>query len=129
MWIIKGDLHQDERGIVRFVNDFDMTKVKRMYCIKPKLGVIRAWQGHKKETKWFYAAKGSFMVKTVNMVNFDKKEYPLNDGESNILEIQGGHYNGFEALEEGSMLMVFSDFGLEDSIKDDSRESLDKIKW
>lgn len=129
MWIIKGDLHQDERGIVRFVNDFDMTKVKRMYCIEPKLGVIRAWQGHKKETKWFYAAKGSFMVKTVNMVNFDKKEYPLNDGESNILEIQGGHYNGFEALEEGSMLMVFSDFGLEDSIKDDSRESLDKIKW
>ena len=57
---IIGDFHKDERGTVRFVNDFDMSQVVRMYCIEPKLGVIRAWQGQKVETKWFYAAKGSF---------------------------------------------------------------------
>lgn len=111
------------------MNDFNMSRVVRTYCIEPKLGVIRAWQGHKKETKWFYAAKGSFLVKMVDMDSLGKKEYMLKDTESIVLEISGGHYNGFEALEEGSVLMVFSDVGLEESKRDDFRESLDKIKW
>ncbi|MCC5917070.1 MAG: WxcM-like domain-containing protein [Cryomorphaceae bacterium] len=129
MKVIEGNLHSDERGVVRFVNDFDMTQVKRMYCIEPKMGVIRAWQGHKKETKWFYAAKGSFLVKTIEMSSLVKNDYLLNDTESNVIEIPGGHYNGFEALEEGSVLMVFSDFGLEESKEDDFRESLENIQW
>jgi dTDP-4-dehydrorhamnose 3,5-epimerase-like enzyme len=127
--IINGNTHTDFRGTVRFVNDFDMTQVVRMYCIEPKLGVIRAWQGHKKETKWFYVAKGSFLVKTVEMSSFERKEYLLKDTESKVLEIPGGYYNGFEALEEGSVLMVFSDFGLEESKGDDFRESLDNVIW
>jgi len=127
--VIKGNLHSDERGVVRFVNDFDMKRVVRMYCIEPKKGVIRAWQGHQKETKWFYAAKGSFLVKTVEMKTFVKKEYLFSSSESKVLEIPGGHYNGFEALEEGSVLMVFSDFGLEESKGDDFRESLENIAW
>lgn len=127
--VVEGNIHKDERGMVRFVNDFDMTKVVRMYCIEPKLGVIRAWQGHKIETKWFYVAKGSFIVKTINMNTLEKKDYHLKDTESKVLEIKGGHYNGFEALEEGSVLMVFSDFGLEQSKGDDFRESLEKINW
>lgn len=106
-----------------------MTQVVRMYCIEPNLGVIRAWQGHKKETKWFYAAKGSFLVKSMKMDTLEKKEYHLKDTESKVLEISSGHYNGFEALEEGSVLMVFSDFGLEESKEDDFRESLDNVIW
>lgn len=129
MGLIKGDLFEDERGVVRFVNDFDMSRVVRMYCIEPKLGVIRAWQGHRKETKWFYAAKGSFLVKTVEMDRLEKKEYLLNDSESKVLEIPGGYYNGFEGLEVGSVLMVFSDLGLEESKGDDFRESVEVIKW
>ena len=129
MSLIEGNLQKDERGVVRFVNDFDMSEVVRMYCIEPKLGVIRAWQGHKKETKWFYAAKGSFLVKTLDMTTLTKNEYHLKYTESKVLEISGGHYNGFEALEEGAVLMVFSDFGLEDSKVDDFRESLDNINW
>jgi dTDP-4-dehydrorhamnose 3,5-epimerase len=100
-----------------------------MYCIEPKLGVIRAWQGHKKETKWFFAAKGSFLVKTVEMETRFKKEYTLTDTESKVLEIPGGNYNGFEALEEGSVLMVFSDFNLEASKADDFRESQENLIW
>lgn len=129
MRVIEGNLHRDERGVVRFVNDFDMSRVVRMYCIEPKLGVIRAWQGHQKETKWFYAAKGSFLVKTVEMDSLERKEYFLNDTESKVLEIPGGHYNGFEALEEGAVLMVFSDIDLDSSKEDDFRESLGNIKW
>lgn len=127
--LITGNTHTDSRGTVRFVNDFDMSQVVRMYCIEPKLGVIRAWQGHKKETKWFYAAKGSFLVKTIDMDILEKKDYYLKDTESKVLKIPGGHYNGFEALEEGSVLMVFSDFGLEDSKGDDYRESVDNLYW
>lgn len=129
MKVVKGNLHRDERGIVRFVNGFNMSQVVRLYCIQPNLGVIRAWQGHKKETKWFYVAKGSFLVKTIKMNTLEKKEYHLNDTESKVLEISGGHYNGFVALEEGSILMVFSDFGLEESKADDFREDLSIINW
>ena len=127
--LINGNTYTDSRGTVRFVNEFDMSRIVRMYCIEPKLGVVRAWQGHQKETKWFYAAKGSFLVKTIAMDTLEKKEYFLKDSESMVLEIPGGHYNGFEALQEGSVLMVFSDFGLEESMGDDFRESLESIKW
>jgi dTDP-4-dehydrorhamnose 3,5-epimerase-like enzyme len=114
---------------MRFVNDFDMSRVVRMYCIEPKLLVVRAWQGHKKETKWFYVANGRFLVKTSNMESQEVLVYKMASEESQVLQIPGGNYNGFEALEEGSVLMVFSDFGLEESKRDDCKQSLENIKW
>jgi dTDP-4-dehydrorhamnose 3,5-epimerase-like enzyme len=129
MTLIEGSLHKDDRGIVRFVNDFDMKNVVRMYCIEPKLGVIRAWQGHKNETKWFYVAKGSFVVKVVNMKTNLLNQFILKDLESNVLEISGGNYNGFEALEDGSVLMVFSNYTLKKSKEDDFRLSLEEKAW
>jgi dTDP-4-dehydrorhamnose 3,5-epimerase-like enzyme len=129
MFLIKGNLHKDNRGIVRFVNDFDMKNVVRMYCIEPQLGIIRAWQGHKKETKWFFAAKGSFVVKVVDMKTNFLNKFILTDLESNIVEIPGGNYNGFEALEEGSVLMVYSNFTTIQSKEDDFRLSLDELDW
>jgi len=127
--LIDGNIHSDDRGGVRFVNNFDMKRVVRMYCIEPELGVVRAWQGHKKETKWFFVAKGSFMVKVVDMNTRLFNQYVLTSLESQVLEIPGGNYNGFEALEEGSVLMVFSDFGLEKSKQDDFRISLEEMAW
>lgn len=128
--IIEGDIHIDKRGKVRFVNDFNMSKVVRMYSIEPKLNLIRAWQGHQRETKWFYVAKGSFIIQTVEIDQPEQRRLlTMNDRESRILEIPGGHYNGFKALEGGSVLMVFSDFKLEQSRDDDHRETLDSIDW
>jgi dTDP-4-dehydrorhamnose 3,5-epimerase len=127
--LIEGNIHNDDRGIVKFVNDFDMSTIIRMYCIEPKMGVVRAWQGHKVERKWFYAAKGRFLVKTVEMDSLNKEVFELTSLESKILEIGGGYFNGFEALEEGSVLMVFSDFSLEESKNDDFRETLENINW
>ncbi len=124
-----GNKHIDERGIVRFVNDFDMSNVLRMYCIEPKIGVIRAWQGHKVERKWFYVVKGRFLVKTLQMETLNKVDFELTSTESKVLEIGGGYFNGFEALEEGSVLMVFSDFSMEDSKNDDYRETIENINW
>jgi dTDP-4-dehydrorhamnose 3,5-epimerase-like enzyme len=127
--LIEGNVFGDNRGIVRFVNDFDMSAVVRMYCIEPNLGVVRAWQGHKLERKWFYAAKGSFVVKVINMNTRLLNQFILTDLESKVLEIPGGSYNGFEALEEGSVLMVFSDFTLEESKGDDFRLGLEEMRW
>ncbi len=129
MGLIEGNIHFDERGNVRFVNDFDMSAVVRMYCIEPNLGVVRAWQGHKIERKWFYAVKGRFLVKTVEMDSLNKVVFELTSTESKVLQIEGGYFNGFEALEEGSVLMVFSDFSVEDSINDDYRETIENINW
>ncbi len=59
MKIIEGSSFQDNRGFIRLINDFDLEKVRCMYLIKPEVNVIRAWQGHKKESKWFYVLSGS----------------------------------------------------------------------
>lgn len=127
--MIEGNINRDERGVVRFVNEFDMSRVVRMYCIEPKLGVVRAWQGHKKETKWFYVAKGCFVVKVIDINTRLMNKYVLTELESQVLEIPGGNYNGFEALEECSVLMVFSDFGLEESKEDDFRLGVEELPF
>jgi dTDP-4-dehydrorhamnose 3,5-epimerase len=50
--IIKGGSYSDNRGEIRFVNDFQFDDVKRFYFIKhPDKSVIRAWQGHQFEKK------------------------------------------------------------------------------
>lgn len=129
MKIIHGNIFSDNRGILKFVNEFDMTRIVRMYTIEPKLAVVRAWQGHKVETKWFYAAKGRFLVKTMHMVTKEINQYLLNSNESKILEINGGYFNGFQSLDEGSILIVYSDFDLQQSMKDDFRLNLDEYSW
>jgi dTDP-4-dehydrorhamnose 3,5-epimerase len=128
--LIKGNIHTDSRGTVRFVNDFDMTSVVRMYCIEPEVGTIRAWQGHKIESKWFYVAKGCFTVKTIQIENTELlTEFRMKEQDSQVLHIPGGFYNGFEANEKGSILMVFSDVDLEISKADDHRKTLNDIPW
>lgn len=128
--IITGNVHSDIRGTVRFVNDFDMTNIVRMYSIKPEVDIIRAWQGHKKESKWFFAARGRFLIKTVVMDGQDSiEEFILSAVESQVLHIPGGNFNGFQALEDGSVLMVFSNFDLEASKADDIRENFESFPW
>ena len=89
MGVIEGKIHRDERGVVRFVNGFNMGRVVRMYSIEPKLSIVSAWQGHKKETKWFYAATGSFVVKVADMNTRLLNQYVLSSLESQVLEIPG----------------------------------------
>jgi hypothetical protein len=53
MELIKGKRFVDDRGIIRFNNEFDMTAVKRMYLIEPTPNRIRTWQGNQIENKRF----------------------------------------------------------------------------
>lgn len=133
--IITGKQHIDVRGILNFFNDFDMNLVKRMYTIEhPDINIVRAWQGHKIETKWFLVLTGAFkivLVKPNNWVlpdaNADYQEYILHSNISQILKIPGGHASGFKAIEPGSKLMIFSDLDTEESLDDDYR--FDKKLW
>jgi len=136
--IIKGGSFSDERGTMRFVNDFRFNEVKRFYFIRhPDTKVIRAWQGHKSEKKYFYPISGSFVIAWVKIDDFENPaddlipEYHIlsaNNGE--ILSIPKGYANGLKALEPDSEIMIFSDTSLEDSVKENIRYPADKwIDW
>ena len=122
MQLIKGGAHTDERGKLEFINDFDLTPVKRFYKTTHfDTEIIRAWQIHKIETKWFHCIKGSFEVRVVNLETKEVIKYILTDKEPTVLHIPKGNANGFRALEENSTLMIFSDLTLEEAKKDNKR--------
>ena len=66
--LIDGGLAVDDRGTVRFVNDFDFNGVKRFYQVENhQKGFIRAWHGHKKESKYVYVSSGTALVGVVDL--------------------------------------------------------------
>jgi dTDP-4-dehydrorhamnose 3,5-epimerase-like enzyme len=133
--LIKGGRHTDDRGTLSFFNDFDMAPVKRFYVIEhPDTTIVRAWQGHKIEQKWFYVITGSFKINVVKPANWERpseniivKEFILGSDTNQVLHIPGGYANGFKALEAHSKLIVFSDLSTADAGKDDFR--FDKSLW
>ena len=71
--LIKGSYHLDSRGILTFNNDFDFKNIKRSYLVSNKnCDIIRAWHGHKFESKYFLVVKGAFHISTVKISNFKK---------------------------------------------------------
>lgn len=129
MQLFKGGQFTDHRGTIRHVNEFDFTGVKRFYTIYHKdTETIRAWQGHKVESKYFYVIKGSFRVNWIKIDNWQNpsmntipKSIVLSEKESQLIKIERGYANGFKALEPDSIIMVFSDKSLEQSLADSYR--------
>lgn len=130
---IQGGIAKDHRGQIRFVNDFDMSKVKRFYIIKnTDLELIRGWRAHRIEQRWFYVLSGSFKIDIVEIDNWEKTSNDLavkteivNGTDNKVLHLSSGYGTAFQALEEGSELLVFSDFGIENAPKDDYTYPLD----
>jgi dTDP-4-dehydrorhamnose 3,5-epimerase len=107
-----------------------MTAVKRMYLIEPTPNLIRAWQGHQIENKWFSIVSGRFEVQVVRMTDLTvKKSFILSEDQDEVIKIGPGFYNGFKALELKSILMVYSDKCLNESLNDDYRLSLEQLAW
>lgn len=132
--LIQGASFHDDRGGLNFFNEFDMSKIVRLYEISPNdTNTIRGWQGHKAEKKWFYCNSGSFIVNIIQVDNFDSpseeliaKRFVLESLKPAVLEISGGYATGFKAKEVDSKLLVFSNFSLEASKEDDFRYDVDK---
>ncbi|MGB7392771.1 MAG: hypothetical protein WA913_00110 [Pricia sp.] len=133
---IEGSSFSDERGKLHFFNIFDMREIVRFYAIEPsETRTIRAWQGHKDEKKWFYCNAGSFIVHLVHLETTNNpngkiasEKFLLQATHPTVLKIPGGYANGFRALEKGSKMMVFSNFTLKESKKDDIRYPIEKWK-
>lgn len=127
--VIRGGIYSDYRGSLRFVNDFVMTDVVRFYAIRHlTTDFVRAWQGHKKEKKFFYPLSGSFIIAWVKPDNFENPSKKLKASckilskeASEILFIPEGYANGIKALEPDSEIMVFSTLSLGESKNDDYR--------
>nr|WP_299172557.1 WxcM-like domain-containing protein [uncultured Allomuricauda sp.] len=130
--VIKGASFQDERGSMRFVNDFDMKAVVRFYEIMPEnTHLIRGWQAHKEEKKWFYCLQGSFIINLVKIDAFDNpsaslKAVPhhISGDEPEVLYVPSGYATAIKAMEIGARMQVFSNFNLEASKNDDFRYPL-----
>ncbi len=127
--IIKGGLAVDDRGEVGFVNDFQFTGVKRFYTLRNhSKGFVRAWHGHRKETKYFTAVTGTFLVCLVKIDDWENpspnlavERYLLSAKQPAVLAIPAGYANGTMALTEDAVLMVFSSNALQESLQDDIR--------
>ena len=126
--VFQGGRFEDERGILRFNNNFNAEEVKRIYFIQNhSLDFARAWQGHKIEKRWFSAVSGKFIIKVIAITNWEQPEkdsktlsFEIDAAQSDILFVPSGYVSSIQAVEENSKLMVMSDYGLGE-IKDDYR--------
>lgn len=133
--LIKGNYHQDQRGVVRYNNDFDTSSCKRIYIIEnSSVTIFRAWQGHRVEQRWFSAIQGSFLIQLIAVDNWEtpsihlpKLEYTLSATTLDILHIPAGYISSIQALEENSKLVVMADYQLGE-IDDEFRYPFDYFK-
>ena len=131
--LIQGDICRDARGTIGFCNDFDMSRVKRMYYISPSSEkIIRGWQAHQKEEKWFLCALGQFEIQLIKLDSFVQpssalpvRYYKLRSDIFQVLHVPGGYASAIRTNSENAKLLVYSNFTLEESLSDDFRFTLD----
>ena len=124
---MNGGIAVDDRGEVRFINEFNFKNVKRFYHVSNhRRGFIRAWHGHKKEGKYVYVSSGSALIGVVNMKTNEISKFVLSSKSPKILWIPPGNYNGFKSLEENTSILFFSTSTLDESLDDDIRKEFDE---
>ena len=132
---IKGSSYTDTRGTISFTTDFKLPDINRFYTIEhSSVDIVRAWQGHEIETKFFSIIRGKFIIAWVKIDDFDNPSDKLNAefkvlGSSSlgVLHIPPGYANGLRALEKNSIIAVFSDFDVEKSIE--AKRRYNSNKW
>lgn len=136
--LIEGGFFSDHRGEMCFVNDFMVNKTLRFYTIKHSdTSIVRAWQGHKIEHKYFFPLSGCFVVAWVEIDDFNNPSdnlvahYTLLDAKKPaVLHIPNGFANGLKAISENALIGAFSDLNLEDSMKENQRYQASKwLDW
>tara|TARA_B110000902_G_scaffold209895_1_gene239846 strand:- start:47 stop:478 length:432 start_codon:yes stop_codon:yes gene_type:complete len=126
--IFDGNSYGDERGTISFNNGFNASLVKRIYFIEnSSKEIVRGWQGHKIEQRWFSSVKGKFKINIITIDDWDNpsknlkvKSYMLNSNTLDILQVPRGNITSIQSLEEYSKLMVLSDHSMGES-KDEYR--------
>lgn len=141
--VIPGGLAADDRGSLRFINDFNPSEagVKRFYQVQNHaVGFVRAWHGHLQEGKYVYVPKGAVLVAAVKMIKSLKvpgqqyildqstvKKLTIVDYAPKVVYIPPGYANGFKTLTNDAVVMFFSTSSLEESKGDDIRFDWNQI--
>jgi len=126
---IEGGIGIDDRGEVGFVNGFNFTGVRRFYTVRNhRLGFVRAWHAHRRESKYITVVQGSAIVGAVKIDDWDNpsrylkvNRFVLSAGKPSVIFIPNGYANGFMNLTEDAILVFFSTSTLEESKGDDIR--------
>jgi dTDP-4-dehydrorhamnose 3,5-epimerase-like enzyme len=123
-YLIKGGVAVDDRGVVTFCNEFDMSKVKRFYFLENhRQGFVRAWHGHRREAKWITVLSGVGII-AVAKLNGDKLELPQRytmHANGDVLYVPGGYANGHKNLVPNTKVMHFSNMTIDETVNDDIR--------
>lgn len=129
--ILKGAKHTDHRGRITYNNDFDLSRVKRIYTIENwNTETIRGWQGHKIERRWFSAIQGSFEIRLIQIDNWENPSrnckmfiFELKGEELDVVNVPKGYVSSIQALQPNSKLLVMADYFLGE-VKDEYRFDL-----
>ena len=115
--IVEGEIFRDARGQISSLNNFHFPGVERCYIIHhPDKSVVRGWNGHQFEKKWFYCIKGAFTLGLVEIDNWNKPSldlkaeiYELSESESKIICVPEGYNRYKKQIRQYIHILVFSD--------------------
>jgi len=125
-----GQIYIDDRGIVGFNNELNLSNIKRFYTItNHSENFIRAWHGHLYEEKYFLVTSGCAIIIACKLEIFgnnyklssERVKVTLSSELPSIFYIPGGYANGFKTLTKDTKLVIFSSATLQESKKDDIR--------
>lgn len=127
--LIPGGLSVDDRGSVAFANELSFAGIKRFYLVADhQAGLVRAWHGHKHETKYVLAVSGAAVVGAVKIYDWNNpspdlvpERFVLSAEKPGVLCIPAGYANGFMSLTADAKLMFFSTSTLDESKNDNIR--------
>ena len=133
--LIKGSSFVDSRGTLYYNNYFDTSAIKRIYVIQnSSVNVIRGWQGHKVEQRWFSAIQGEFEIHLIEVDNWEapsknlqSTKYDLNASNMDVLHVPSGYVSCIKSKESASKLLAMSNYGIEE-INDEYRYEVDYFK-
>ena len=129
--LISGNCHEDQRGSLKYNNHFDASEVKRIYLIEnANTEFKRGWQGHKIEQRWFSVMQGSFRIQLIAIdhwdepsTNLERFTFLIDSEKLDVLHVPSGYVSSIQSLEQGSKLLVLSDYLL-GAIQDEYRYEL-----
>lgn len=133
---ILGGRFVDDRGFLKALTFPEGFTPKRLYSVNNwRCNFIRAWHGHKLESKIIYMSRGSGIVAAVLMsdtLNPSKTEMVhrfIIDSESHTaIHIPAGYANGLMSLTDDAEFTVVSSATLDESKGDDFRFPFDYWK-
>ncbi len=130
--LISGAKFSDERGKLKFNNNFDASDIKRMYIIENNHNhIIRAWQGHKVEQRWFCVIQGEFLIQLIKIDDWEKPSsglesifFKLSSENMDVLHVPAGFVTGIKQIDKEAKLLAMADYHLNE-VNDEYRFPLE----